>query len=80
MAMGRAIITTDAPGCRETVVDGEGGYLVPIQSIEPLVKKMVHLIENPDSLEIMAQKSYKMAQNKYNVHNVNKDIYNAMNL
>ena len=30
MAMGRAIITTDAPGCRETVIHGQNGYLVPV--------------------------------------------------
>src|SRR5690606_24295267 len=28
MAVGRPIITTDAPGCRETVVEGENGFLV----------------------------------------------------
>src|SRR5690606_29911566 len=34
MAIGRAVITTDAPGCRETVVDGVNGYLVPRWSSE----------------------------------------------
>lgn len=29
MAMGRAVITTDVPGCRQTVVDGVNGFLVP---------------------------------------------------
>jgi glycosyltransferase involved in cell wall biosynthesis len=47
MAMGRAIITTDAPGCRETVVDGQNGCLVPVKNSEALEAAMVRFIENP---------------------------------
>ena len=32
MAMGRPIITTDAPGCRQTVIEGDNGFLVPVKS------------------------------------------------
>ena len=39
MASGRAIITTDAPGCRETVVDGENGYLIPVKDVDALCEK-----------------------------------------
>ena len=44
MAMGRPIITTDAPGCRETVVDGHNGFLVPIKSVEALVQAMLKFV------------------------------------
>ena len=40
MAMGRAIITTDAPGCRETVVNGENGYLVEVKNEDAEVDRM----------------------------------------
>ncbi|MDN5557597.1 MAG: glycosyltransferase family 4 protein, partial [Acinetobacter sp.] len=40
MAMGRAIITTDAPGCRETVLHGVNGYLVAVKSVDELVQCM----------------------------------------
>lgn len=38
MAIGRAVITTDVPGCRETVVDGVNGFLVPKWNPEALAK------------------------------------------
>ena len=44
MAMGRPIITTDAPGCRETVVDGYNGYLVPVKAVEELATAMERFI------------------------------------
>ncbi|MDG1859570.1 MAG: glycosyltransferase, partial [Emcibacteraceae bacterium] len=80
MAIGRAIITTDAPGCRETVIDGENGYLVPVKSIDALVNKMLELIEKPDIVEKMAEKSYEIAKEKYEIGKVNKVILNEMKL
>jgi glycosyltransferase involved in cell wall biosynthesis len=42
MAIGRAIITTDVPGCRETVVNGLNGFIVPKWNAEELAKKMIY--------------------------------------
>ena len=56
MSMGRPIITTDAPGCRDTVVEGENGFLVPIKSPEPLVEVMIRFIEHPELLAAMGIK------------------------
>jgi glycosyltransferase involved in cell wall biosynthesis len=39
MAVGRAIITTDVPGCRETVIDGQNGFLVPKWNLKLWLKK-----------------------------------------
>src|SRR5690606_28900562 len=47
MAMGRAIITTDAPGCRETVIDGENGFLVAVKSVDDLVSAMQRFVAAP---------------------------------
>lgn len=47
MSMGRAVITTDAPGCRETVIDGKTGFLVPVKDAEAVAEKMIKFIENP---------------------------------
>src|SRR5699024_9821126 len=44
MAIGRAIITTDVPGCRETVVNGVNGFLVPKWNPEALAEKMIYFI------------------------------------
>ena len=59
--MGRAIITTDAPGCRETVTDGDNGFLVEVKSVESLVKAMEKLILQPEliaKMEAAPEKSH----------------------
>lgn len=74
LATGRAIITTDAPGCRETVVEGENGFLVPIKSIEGLVHAMQRFIAEPSLIEKMATASRNLAENRFDVHKVNAEM------
>lgn len=45
-AMGRAIVTTEAPGCREIVRDGVSGLLVPVREVEPLANALQRVIED----------------------------------
>jgi len=71
MAMGRAIITTDAPGCRETVVDGDNGFLVPVKDVNALADAMIKFTESPRLVEIMGKRSREIAEEKYDVHKVN---------
>ncbi|MGB1027573.1 MAG: glycosyltransferase family 4 protein, partial [Rhodospirillaceae bacterium] len=52
-ACGRASITTDAPGCRELVVDGETGLLVPVRSVEPLAEALRRLAQDPARRQAM---------------------------
>ena len=47
-AMEKPIVTTDIPGCRGLVVDGESGFLVPVRSVEPLVDAITRLIADAD--------------------------------
>lgn len=80
MAMGRAIITTDAPGCRETVSHGVNGYLVGVKSVDDLVQSMQYLIEDPKLIEYMGQRSREIALNKYDVHQVNAHMLREMGI
>lgn len=80
MAMGRSIITSDAPGCRETVTDGVNGYLVAVKDISGLVDKMEHLISNPEKSQEMGATSSNIAQEKYDVKIVNQSIMQTMRL
>lgn len=80
MAMGRAIITTDAPGCRETVSHGVNGYLVGVKSVDDLVQCMQYFIEDPKLIEYMGQRSREIALNKYDVHQVNKHMMAEMDI
>ena len=80
MAMGRAIITTDAPGCRETVIQGENGFLVEVKSVNSLMNAMQEFINNPALIEQMGQRSREIALNKYDVHQVNRHMMQEMGL
>lgn len=80
MAMGRAIITTDAPGCRETVQHGQNGYLVGVKSVDDLVQSMQYFIEDPKLIEYMGQRSREIALNKYDVYQVNKHMMAEMGI
>lgn len=80
MAVGRAILTTDAPGCRETVIDGSNGYLVQPKNSEDLAEKMKILINNPEIVKEMGKQSRKIAEEKYDVNKVNKVIIKNMGM
>ncbi len=74
MACGRPIITTDAPGCRETVKDGVNGYLVELKNVQALIEIIMKVIDNREGLEKKGNESRKIAVEKYDVNIVNKQI------
>ena len=80
MATGRPILTTDVPGCRETVINGENGWLVEKANVEKLAEKMIWFIENPQEWQRMAQASRAMVEDKFDVHKVNKTLLTIMEL
>lgn len=80
MATGRPILTTDVPGCRETVINGENGWLVEKANVELLVEKMIWFIENPHEWQRMAEASRAMVEDKFDVNKVNKELMNIMGL
>jgi glycosyltransferase involved in cell wall biosynthesis len=80
MAMGRAVITTDAPGCRETVVDGDNGFLVPVHSVDALAEAMARFITDPTLAARMGQRGRQLAEEKYDVHKVNAVMLKEMGL
>ncbi len=80
MSMARPIITTDAPGCRDTVVDGQNGFLVPVQDAKALATAMEKFCECPELLTQMGARSRQIAEDKYNVRKVNAHMISAMGL
>lgn len=71
MAMGRAIVTTDAPGCRETVEHGTNGILVPPRNADALYEAMMRFVDDPKLAAKMGPKSRALAERKYDVQSVN---------
>lgn len=78
LAVGRAVVTTDAPGCRETVIDGVNGWLVPVADASALATAMRRLIVEPSLREQMGAASLRLARELYDVHKVNADIIAAV--
>lgn len=70
MAMKNAIIATNIRGSREEVEHRENGYLVDVKSISDIVEAMRYLIENPNKIQSMKEKSYQKALREYNEKDV----------
>jgi glycosyltransferase involved in cell wall biosynthesis len=80
MSMGRAVITTDVPGCRETVTQGDNGYLVPVKSVTALAEAMLKFLDEPTLVEKMGHRSRSIALEKYDVHKVNAAMMREMGI
>lgn len=80
MAMGRPVITTDAPGCRETVIDGINGFLVPVQDVEALAQAMEQFIQKPELIEKMGKESRRIAEERFDVHKINARFLRELGL
>lgn len=80
MATGRAIITTDVPGCRETVDDGENGFIVPVRDAQVLAEAMVRFCREPALAAKMGASSRLIAGRRFAVETVNQILMTTMGL
>ena len=81
MACGRPVITTDAPGCRETVQDGVNGYLVTPKDVASLVDAMNRMLAaSSQELASLGAASRRLAEEKYDVEIVNRQIQAVMGI
>lgn len=80
MAMGRPVITADTPGCRETVIDGENGFLVPAKNTRRLEQAMERFIADPALIATMGKRSREIAAAKFKMDDVNRIILTQMGL
>ncbi|WP_111414071.1 glycosyltransferase family 4 protein [Billgrantia lactosivorans] len=80
MAMARPVITTDWVGCRDTVVHGHNGLLVPPKDPQALASAMLHYVEHPQAIEEHGRHGRSMAERLYDVRQTNSRIFAAMGL
>lgn len=80
MAMGRPVITTDVPGCRETVVTGRNGFLVPPRDVPALVRAMRLFVDNPGLLDEMGHQSRLLAEERFDVDVINDKLISFMGM
>ena len=78
-AIGRPVVTTDSVGCRDTVVDGKNGFMIPIKDSDALAMALKKLIDNPDLRQTMGKNAREFAVSRFDVKdviNVHLDVYN----
>jgi len=80
MAMGRPIITTTAPGCKETVDNNVNGFKVPVADTKSLAEKMIWFIDNRQKIIDMGVESRRMAERLFDVKKINQDIIDTLDL
>ena len=80
MSVGRPILTTDVPGCRETVIPGENGFLVPKANADALANRMIWFIENQDKWQEMGAKSRQLAEERFDVRRINDKLISTLGL
>jgi len=69
-ACGRPIVTTDTPGCREIVRDGENGFCVPIRDANALAKAIRRLIDDPVLRKKMGKRGREIALKEFSVDKI----------
>jgi glycosyltransferase involved in cell wall biosynthesis len=82
MAMGRAIITSNSVGCRETVENGAAanGFLIPVKNAAALISKMLFYIDNRKAILSHGLNGVALAYQKFDVHLVNGEMLKIMQL
>ncbi len=80
MAMGRAVITTDAPGCRETVTEGENGFLVMPGDVDSLVDAMSRFVERPRLVAAFGENARQIAERRFDERVINGMVMDVMDL
>jgi len=80
LSVGRAVVTTDAPGCREAVEHGSNGYLVPPRDPRALSEALLRFVDDPAKIASMGHRSRELAERRFEVGSVNREILGAMRL
>jgi glycosyltransferase involved in cell wall biosynthesis len=73
-AMGRALITTDAVGCRDVVQDGRNGFVVPVGDTQALAAAIKKLAARPELIAEFGANSRKLVMERFDERLVNKSI------
>jgi len=72
-ACGRALVATDIPGCREVVIDGVNGFLVPPEQVVPLAEAIEKIILDKRLMARMGNESRKIAERDFSVEKINRE-------
>ena len=74
-AMGKPIVATDVPGCREVVRDGYNGYLVPREDPAALAEAIEKILSNPELAHQMGQNGHQLVAEEFSVESVVRETF-----
>lgn len=80
-ACGRAVVTTDVPGCRDAIEADISGLLVPVRDAVALANAILRLLEDPELRHAMGRAGRKLAENAFAIEHIvdqHLDIYHAL--
>jgi glycosyltransferase involved in cell wall biosynthesis len=80
MATGRAVVTTNTPGCRQTVLEGQTGLLVEPRNWQALRDAMKKFLDGSESWREMGENAYEFALSQFDVEQVNKKMIEILSL
>jgi glycosyltransferase involved in cell wall biosynthesis len=78
LAVGRPIVTTDWVGCRETVLDGVNGFLVPPKDSTTLADRLERYLRSPELVSSHARASRELAEQRFDIRKVNALMCDAL--
>lgn len=78
-SVGRGIIAFDSTGCRDAVIDGETGFLVPVGDAAALADKAIWCIEHPEEAEQMGENARNFAETNFNQVTINEKVLRVLN-
>jgi glycosyltransferase involved in cell wall biosynthesis len=64
-ASGRAMVATDVPGCREVVIEGITGYLVPVKNSQILAERLKLILANKELRQKMGREGRKLVEKEF---------------
>ncbi|WP_149277089.1 glycosyltransferase family 4 protein [Pareuzebyella sediminis] len=79
LSSGMPIITTNEPGCRETVINDKNGFLIEAKKQEPLTQAMRYFLVNRDKIQLMGKNSRELAELKFDVNLINDKLLTIIN-
>lgn len=77
-SVGRGILTTKTPGCKDTVDEGYNGFLVECHDVDSMVERCIFVIEHPDKADEMGVNSRHFAEEHFNQHLINEQIISVL--
>lgn len=73
-ASGVPVVTTDVGGVQDILIEGETGYVVPLEDKKLFVDRVLELVENEKKREIMSQNGWKHVEEKFHYHTLVKNM------